>query len=147
MGNDKSLCWKPWSSKERIMKYGYTIIYVPSVEETLEFYRKAFGFDVKFIHESKGYGELSTGETTLAFASHEMGAINLGKYQRVNAQDVPLGVELSFTTDDVKAAFEKAVTAGAVPFKEPEKKPWGQTVAYVRTPEGSMIELGTPIGG
>ena len=24
------------------MKYGYTIIYVPSVEETLEFYKRAF---------------------------------------------------------------------------------------------------------
>ena len=31
------------------MKYGYTIIYVSSVEETLEFYEKAFGFGVKFI--------------------------------------------------------------------------------------------------
>ena len=38
------------------MKYGYTIIYVSSVEETLGFYKKAFGFDIKFIHESKAYG-------------------------------------------------------------------------------------------
>jgi lactoylglutathione lyase len=127
------------------MRYGYTIIYGSSVEETLEFYRRAFGFDVKFIHESKGYGELATGETTLAFASHEMGAANLGKYRKANINDAPLGIELSFTTDDVKAAFTKAVAAGAVPFKEPEVKPWGQTVAYIRTPEGSMIELGTPI--
>ena len=36
------------------MKYGYTIIYVSSVEETLEFYKKAFGFDIKFIHELIG---------------------------------------------------------------------------------------------
>ncbi|WP_200332973.1 VOC family protein [Thiocystis violacea] len=36
------------------MKYGYTIIYVSSVEETLDFYKKAFGFDVKFIHGKKG---------------------------------------------------------------------------------------------
>ncbi|MEM8719137.1 MAG: VOC family protein [Cyanobacteria bacterium P01_G01_bin.39] len=28
------------------MKYGYTIIYVSSVEETLEFYQRAFGFDI-----------------------------------------------------------------------------------------------------
>ncbi len=38
------------------MKYGYTIIYVPSVEEALEFYNRAFGFDVKFVHESETYG-------------------------------------------------------------------------------------------
>ncbi len=129
------------------MRYGYTIIYVPSVEEILDFYKRAFGFEIKFIHESKAYGELATGETTLAFASHDMGDANLGKYTRVNIGDIPVGVELSFTTEDVDAAFKKAVAAGAVPFKEPEKKPWGQTVAYVRAADGSMIEIGTPIGG
>lgn len=128
------------------MKYGYTIIYVPSVEETLEFYKRAFGFEIKFIHESKAYGELDTGDTTLAFASHEMGDANLGgKYTKVNVDDIPVGVELCFTTEDVDAAFQKAVAAGAMAFKEPEKKPWGQTVAYVRAADGSMIEIGTPI--
>jgi lactoylglutathione lyase len=129
------------------MKYGYTIIYVPSVEETLDFYKRAFGFDIKFIHESKAYGELETGETTLAFASHEMGDVNLGgKYTRVNIDDVPVGVELTFITEDVDAAFKKAVAAGAMSFKEPEKKPWGQIVAYVRAADGTIIEIGTPIG-
>jgi lactoylglutathione lyase len=128
------------------MKYGYTIIYVPSVEETLDFYKRAFGFDIKFIHESKAYGELATGETTLAFASHEMGDMNLGcKYMRVNIDDIPVGVELTFITEDVDAAFKKAVAVGALPFKEPEKKPWGQIVAYVRAADGTMIEIGTPI--
>lgn len=43
------------------MKYGYTVIYVFSVEETLDFYNRAFGFDIKFVHESnKAYGELET---------------------------------------------------------------------------------------
>jgi catechol 2,3-dioxygenase-like lactoylglutathione lyase family enzyme len=59
------------------MKYGYTTVYVSSVEETLEFYHRAFGFEIKFGHESKAYGELDTGETILAFASHEMGDMNL----------------------------------------------------------------------
>lgn len=60
------------------MKYGYTIVYVASVEETLNFYEKAFGFRTKFIHESKAYGELEAGGTTLAFASHEIGDMNFG---------------------------------------------------------------------
>jgi len=130
------------------MQYGYTIIYVSSVEETLEFYKKAFGFDIKFIHESKAYGELETGETTLAFASHEMGDMNLGgKYSKANINDKPFGIELAFVTGDVSAAFEKAVASGAVPLKEPEEKPWGQVVGYVRAVDGSIIELCSPIGG
>ena len=129
------------------MKYGYTIIYVSSVEETLEFYKKAFGFDVRFIHESKAYGELETGETTLAFASHEMGDMTLGgKYSKANINDKPFGIELAFVTEDVPAAFEKAVATGAVPIKDPEEKPWGQVVGYVRAVDGSIVELCSPIG-
>ena len=128
------------------MKYGYTIIYVTSVEETLEFYERAFGFDVKFVHESKAYGELATGETTLAFASHEMGDMNLGgNYSKANIKDTPFGIELAFVTEDVKAAFKRAVTSGAVPLKEPEEKPWGQIVGYIRAVDGSIIELCSPI--
>lgn len=130
------------------MKYGYTIIYVSSVEEILEFYKNAFGFDVKFIHESKAYGELQTGETILAFASHEMGDMNLGgKYLKANINDKPFGIELAFATEDVSAAYEKAVSAGALPIKEPEEKPWGQVVGCVRAVDGSIIELCSPISG
>ena len=129
------------------MKYRYTIIYVSSVEETLEFYKKAFGFDMKFLHESKAYGELETGETILAFASHEMGDMNLeGHYARASIHEKPFGFELAFVTDDVPAAFKKAVSTGAIALKEPEEKPWGQVVAYVRAVDGSIIELCTPIG-
>ena len=130
------------------MKYGYTIIYVSSVVETLEFYKNAFGFDVKFVHESKDYGELDTGETTLAFASHEMGDMNLGgKYIKANVQNEPFGIELAFVTEDVVSAYSKAVELGAVPIIEPEEKPWGQLVGYVRAVDGSIIELCTPISG
>ena len=31
-------------------------------------------------------------------------------------------------------------------FTAPITKPWGQTVAYVRAPEGTLIELCTPMG-
>jgi len=130
------------------MKYGYTIIYVSSVEKTLDFYKKAFGFEVKFIHESKAYGELQTGKTTLAFASHEMGDMNIGgKYSKANINENPFGIELAFVTEDVAASYEKAISAGALPIKEPEEKPWGQVVGYVRAVDGSIIELCTPISG
>jgi uncharacterized glyoxalase superfamily protein PhnB len=130
------------------MKYKYTIIYVSLVEETLEFYKQAFGFDVKFIHKSKAYGELETGETVLAFASYEMADMNLeGNYSRANINEKPFGIELAFVTDDVPTAFERAVSTGAIALKEPQEKPWGQVVAYVRAVDGSIIELCSPISG
>ena len=88
------------------MKFGYTIVYVSSVEETLAFYKEAFGFETRFLHESGQYGELETGETVLAFASHAMGEMNLGgPYQKADPDAAPLGVELAFVSDDVAAAY------------------------------------------
>lgn len=130
------------------MKFGYTIIYVASVAETLGFYNEAFGFETRFLHESGDYGELNTGETVLAFASHELGDLNLeGHYQKTDLNTPPAGVELAFVTDDVAAAYAHAIAAGAVAVKEPIAKPWGQVVAHVRSCEGSLIELCSPIGG
>jgi lactoylglutathione lyase len=76
----------------------------------------------------------------------KMGDINLGgKYHKANMNDLPFGIELSFLTDNVAAAFEKAIAAGAVPIKEPEEKPWGQVVSYVRSIDGTIIEIATSI--
>jgi uncharacterized glyoxalase superfamily protein PhnB len=130
------------------MKFGYTIVYVPSVTDALTFYKEAFGFETRFLHDSEQYGELETGATVLAFASHAMGEMNLGgQYQKADPNAAPLGVELAFVTDDVASAYAKAVAAGASPIKEPIEKPWGQVVAYVRAKDGSLIELCSPIGG
>lgn len=131
-----------------MMKYGYTIVYVASVEKTLDFYKKAFGFEIRFLHESKDYGELETGETVLAFASHEMGEMNLnGKYSKASTNEDPFGIELAFVTENVEAAYKKAVAAGAIPLKAPAQKPWGQIVGYLRAIDGSLIELCSPISG
>ena len=129
------------------MKFGYTIVYVSSATQALAFYKAAFGFETRFLHESGEYGELETGETALAFASHAMGEMNLdGKYHPADPNASPLGVELAFVTDDVAAAYAKAIAAGAVAIKAPVEKPWGQTVAYLRASDGSLIELCSPMG-
>lgn len=130
------------------MKFGYCIFYVDSVEKTLKFFEDAFHQNRRFLHDSGMYGELDTGSTVLAFASHEMGDANLnGNYARTTATDKPFGMELAFVVDDVPSAYAHAVACGAIPTAEPKTKPWGQTVGYVRTPDGILIERCTPIGG
>ncbi|OAI15329.1 MULTISPECIES: VOC family protein [Methylomonas] len=130
------------------MKFGYTIIYVTDVLASLTFFDKAFGLKTRFIHESGGYGELDTGQTTLAFASHTLGSSNLPNgYVAADASILPLGTEIALLTDDVAAAYQHAIQAGATSLKQPIQKPWGQTVAYVRCPDGTLVELCSPIGG
>ncbi len=128
------------------MKFGYTIVYVPSVSDALAFYEKAFGFQTRFLHESGQYGELESGSTVLAFASYAMRELNFGtNFVPVSANVAPPGIELAFVTDDVHSAYAKAIAAGAETLHAPVEKPWGQIVAYVRSLEGTLIELCSPV--
>jgi len=130
------------------MKLGYTIVYVPNVEASLKFFSAAFGFEVKFLHESGTYGELVTGETTLSFAAHELGHGNFeGGHVAASESEKPLGMELGLVTDDVAAAHAQAIRHGAKELSAPVEKPWGQVVSYVRCPDGTLVELCTPVGG
>jgi catechol 2,3-dioxygenase-like lactoylglutathione lyase family enzyme len=126
------------------MKFGYTIIYTQDVEASVSFFEKAFGLQRRFVHES-GYGELETGSTALAFASHDLGKGNLPDgYIKVD-EPKPVGVEIALVTDDVAKAYAKAVDAGAISLKAPVAKPWGQIVAYVRCPDGTLVEICSPV--
>ena len=130
------------------MQLGYTIVYVPDVEASLSFFERAFGLRRRFLHESGTYGELETGATALAFAAHAIGEANLpGGYVAANASDRPLGMEIALVTDDVAAAHARALACGAREMSAPASKPWGQVVSYVRAPDGTLVELCTPVAG
>lgn len=130
------------------MKFGYTIVYVPDVAESLAFFEKAFGFACRFLHESGSYGELETGETTLAFASLELGKMNLPSgFIAANSSARPLGFEVALVTSTVDEAHAKALSAGATEIQAPESKPWGQIVSYVRCPDGTLVEICSPVVG
>jgi lactoylglutathione lyase len=130
------------------MKLGYTIVYVPDVEASLAFCERAFGLRRRFLHESGTYGELDTGETALAFAAHALGDANFpGGHVAAHRSEQPLGFEIALVTGDVAAAHARAVAAGAREMAPPQQKPWGQTVSYVRCPDGLLVEICTPVSG
>ena len=81
------------------MKLGYTIIYVPRVADSLQFFEQAFGLERKFLHDSSDYGELKTGETTLAFASHALGKMNFpAGHVHASESQQPLGIWRSLSS-------------------------------------------------
>jgi lactoylglutathione lyase len=125
------------------MRFGYTILYVRDVEASVQLYERAFGQRRRFVHESGDYAELDTGETTLSFASHELAESNLrDAFRRPEGDATPF--EVCFVTDDVAGAYERAVREGAEPVTPPHTKPWGQDLAYVRDPDGNLVELASP---
>ena len=128
------------------MKLGYTILYVVDVASSLSFYKRAFGFKRRFLHESGTYGELETGETTLSFAAHELADDNFpGGHVRADESRAPLGMEIGLVTPDVASAHAHALREGAIELSAPVTKSWGQIVSYVRAPDGCLIELCSPV--
>ena len=129
-----------------MVRFGYTIVYVSNVNDALSFFEKAFKMNRKFVTEENDYGELNTGETTLAFATHALGSSNFpGGYISGSASEQPLGTEIALVTSNVDAVHSSALKFGAVELKGPEQKPWGQMVSYVHCPSGILIEICTPV--
>ena len=128
------------------MKLGYVVVYVSDVEASLAFFEEAFGLKRRFVAEGSVYGELDTGATALAFARHDIVRGSVGRYVVAAESEHPLGMEVGLVVDEVPAACDRAVAAGARLLEAPVLKPWGQTVAYVRAPDGTLVELCTAMG-
>jgi lactoylglutathione lyase len=125
------------------MRFGYTILYVRDVGASVEFYESAFGLERRLVHQSGQYAEMETGATALAFAAHGLAAANLPEEALgpTPAPTPPPTFQVCLVTNDVESAYARAIDAGASGVTEPQTKPWGQHVAYVRDPDGTLIEL------
>ncbi|HPE59518.1 MAG: VOC family protein [Thiothrix sp.] len=125
------------------MRLRHTILYVENVADSLSFFTRAFGFQQKMLHESGDYGELDTGTTILSFSSISL-MQTLGKSPGRPDPKQPV-FEIALETDDVAAAVNQALAAGAHPVRDVEQMPWGQTIAYVSDPNGFLIEICSPV--
>ncbi|CCQ11491.1 glyoxalase family protein superfamily protein [Pseudoalteromonas luteoviolacea B = ATCC 29581] len=117
------------------------IIYVDNVPEVLDFYYQAFGLATIMLSEMGDYGELDTGEIVVGFATHPLAQSQFKQnYIRSHPKQPALGFELMLQSDNVLAAYDKAVQAGAEPFSPPITK-GTCSKAYVRAIEGTLIAL------
>lgn len=123
------------------IRFGYTILYVLDVPETVAFYERAFGLALRFLHESNLYAEMETGAVALSFAAEEMAGMNGLAIRPMRPADTAQAVEIALICSDPQAAWDRAVAAGAMAISPPVAKPWGQVVAYVRDMNGCLVEL------
>ncbi|MCH9614142.1 MAG: hypothetical protein SP1CHLAM54_11540 [Chlamydiia bacterium] len=125
-----------------MVKLGHIIYYVKDVEETVAFFEKAFGLKRQFIDPTGVYAQMQTGETALGFAAIELAKKNLrAGFQPVTPEGLPFGSEISFRSDDLAVSLQTALEAGCTLVESIEEKFWGETVCYVRTPQGILVEL------
>ncbi|MFD0387859.1 VOC family protein [Tistrella bauzanensis] len=61
----------------------------------------------------------------------------------------PIGTELAFVVADeaVAVTVDRAIAAGAHLLTAPTRQPWGQLVAFLRDPDGLLLEVCGPVPG
>lgn len=116
----------------------YAILIVEDLDRALRFYTDVLG--LRLGHRSGDYAQLDTGATRLGLYTRNAMSKTLGMSLKPPAQEAP-GFEIGFKVPDVGAAFAELVERGASPVMPPTDRPWGQRTAYVRDPDGHLIEL------
>jgi len=116
----------------------YIVLIVEDLDRSLAFYTEVLGIELK--HRAEAFAQLETGATRLALFTREAMSTTLGMVLKTPTGDAP-GFELGFKVDDVDEAFRELRESGAPEVIAPTDRLWGQRTAYVRDPDGHLIEL------
>ncbi|HET8564021.1 MAG TPA: VOC family protein [Candidatus Binatia bacterium] len=116
----------------------YVILIVEDLDRALRFYTEVLGLSLG--HRSGEYAQLDTGSTRLGLYTRSAMAKTLGRSLTPPPPEMP-GFEIGFKVADVDAGFSELVARGATAVVPPTDRFWGQRTAYVRDPDGHLIEL------
>ena len=116
----------------------YVILMVEDVDRAVDFYTRVLG--LRLGHRSGEYAQLDTGVTRIGFYTRAAMSEALG-FEIVAPPAGSAGFELGFKVDDVDAAYAEVLTGGAAAVTPPTTRAWGQRTAYVRDPDGHLIEF------
>ncbi len=122
----------------KLTALNYVILIVDDLDRTLSFYTQVLG--LRLGHRSGEYAQLDTGTTRLGFYTRTAMAQALDSSLTKPATDAA-GFELGFKVANVDAAYAELVEKGAMAVTPPTTRQWGQRTAYVRDPDGYLIEL------
>ena len=120
------------------MKLAHTMMRVSDPEKVIDFYKKAFGLELKRKKEMDTFtlfflgSEDQTAELELTYNHGEDSKYEKGEGFGHIAIHTPEGTAL-------KKAYERAVEAGGEDFRPPEECPG--SYAFVKDPEGYEVEI------
>jgi lactoylglutathione lyase len=125
------------------MKLTFVRLLVDDFGACFRFYRDVIGFRPTFGDEDGGYADFDAGaDVSLALFVRQHQTDHIGAPADANGDKVVVVLEV----DDVDAAIEEVRGRGAPVSAEPaDRRDWGIRVAYVRDPDGNLIELNHPI--
>ncbi|MGH3441261.1 MAG: VOC family protein [Nitriliruptorales bacterium] len=117
----------------------YVVLVVEDLDRALGFYTGTLGLTLG--HRSGPFAQLDTGRTRVALYERHAMAATIGRERIRRADRDAPGFELGFKVPDVDAAFAELTEAGVEQVTPPTDRPWGQRTAYVRDPDGHLVEF------
>ncbi|HXT05375.1 MAG TPA: VOC family protein [Roseiarcus sp.] len=123
------------------MKLSSVVLYVPDVAAAAAFYERAFGLRLRHADPNGEFGEMETGGIPLVFVAEGRRAEAGHTFRAHRPFEQPAATEVGFVAQDVAAAYDDALRAGALPYEAPNTRSDGQTVAYVRDLNGVLVEI------
>lgn len=127
----------------RLRTLDYVVLIVADLERSIAFYSGTLGLAVR--HRAGHYCQLEAGTTRLSLYTREAMRETLGAALEAPSPSAP-AFEIGFKVADCDAAFSELVEAGAAAVTPPVTRPWGQRTAYVRDPDGNLVELAQDLG-
>jgi catechol 2,3-dioxygenase-like lactoylglutathione lyase family enzyme len=124
----------------------YCQITVNDPEESLPFYRDGLGMEVRNDVSGNGFRWVTLGGAAEPAAEIVLSAPHAGRSQAdgdILQELLVKGVLpiIVFRTDDLDAAFEKLVAAGAEVLQEPMEQHWGPRDCAFRDPSGNTVRI------
>ena len=125
------------------MKLTFVRLLVDDFAACFRFYRDVMGFAPTFGDEDGGYADFDVGaDVSLALFVRQHQTDHVGAPADASGDQVVVVLEV----EDVDATLEQLRERGAPVSAEPaDRSDWGIRVAYVRDPDGNLIELNHPI--
>ena len=123
-------------------QYTYTRLHVKDCKACYQFYHDVLELEATFISEIDTYVELTDGKVKLTLLNQDKIKEYLGTKTDFSFKDKSDRIALSFQVEDVEQACqylqEKGIEIVSPPWNVVD---WGIKLAFIRDPEGNLIEL------
>ena len=122
----------------KIVRLDYTVLIVEDIDRALDFYIDILGIPLG--HRADSYAQLRTGPTRLALYTRDSMSETLNQPLEAPSPSAP-SFEIGFIVEDVDVTYAELTAKGAESAAPPTTRPWGQRTAYLRDPDGHLVEL------